>query len=100
MRTTSLGILPGLVSLLAVASTAGGSPDLDAIVDSGEVFVERQLAKFPLPGDYPAGFETARLIQTYDLPPPEFTGSDHPLSHRADVYDSSLALIDFVGCRP
>jgi hypothetical protein len=89
----------GPLVVLIVASTAppvGSAADPTALFASAEAFLDRQLDKFSLPGDYPAGFESARLIQTYDVPPPLFMGSDHPLAHRADVYDSSLALIVFV----
>ncbi len=62
---------------------------------SAQAFLDRQLDKFAHPGDYPAGFASARLVQTYDVPPPQFMGADHPLAHRADVYDSALAAILF-----
>ncbi len=88
----------GLLALLGalIAAPLRAAADPVAIVTSAEAFLDRQLDKFALPSDYPAGFESARLIQTYDLPPPQFTGSDDPLAHRADVYDSALALITFI----
>lgn len=85
------GVLALAVAMVAIPGQAAAD-----LITSSDAFLDRQLDKFSLPGDYPAGFENARLIQTYDLPPPEFMGSDHPLAHRADVYDSALALISFV----
>ena len=92
LRGAGLTLLLGCIVLAPARSDA----DFTTIITSSQAFAERQLDKFALPGDYPAGFESARLIQTYDLPPPEFMGSDHPLAHRADIYDSALALIAFV----
>jgi hypothetical protein len=94
-RSSSRAVLARSAALvLALIPIAGGATA--DLITSGEAFLDRQLDKFALPGDYPVSFETARLIQTYDVPPPQFMGTDHPLAHRADVYDSALALIAFI----
>lgn len=71
-----------------------GALDADTLPlpDSVVAFLDRQLDKFPVPGDYPEGFAGARLIQTFDLIAPGQPGAS-VLSHRADVYDSALAAI-------
>ena len=85
-----------LVPLPARHAAAQVNADLDAVLTSVDSFLVRQLAKFPVPNDYPSGFEGAQLIQTYDLLPPVlFDDSESPLRHRSDVYDSSLAAIYF-----
>ncbi len=95
-RAAPLLALSGVALIASVAPIAAPAGADFALATSAEAFVERQLAKFALPGDYPPGYESARLVQTYDVPPPEFQGADHPLAHRADVYDSSLALLVLV----
>lgn len=68
--------------------------DIDAILVSVDSSLERQMDRFPPPGDYPEGYEEAQLIQTYD-----FVTSGLqcvPPYWRADVYDTALAAIYFI----
>ncbi len=69
--------------------------DSEVILSSIDSFLERQLDRFlPLPSDYPLEFQSAQLVQTYDVEEsdPEF-GS---IYHRADTYDSALAAFYFL----
>jgi hypothetical protein len=65
----------------------------DDAINSVDLFLTRQMDRFSSPGDYPSGFASAQLIQTYDVEKSDPTYNI--LYHRADVYDSALAAIYF-----
>ncbi len=82
-------LLTLIVTSSAAALTTG---EYDAALAGVDAFLDRQMDRFaPVPGDYPAQFSDAQLIQSYDVPVSD--PSFFPLYHRADIYDTSLAAI-------
>ncbi len=76
----------------ALALTAA---EYDTALASIDAFLDRQMDRFaPVPGDYPAAYADAQLIQSYDVlvTDPGFI----ELYHRADVYDTALASIYYM----
>ncbi|MEM7682840.1 MAG: hypothetical protein AAF288_12855 [Planctomycetota bacterium] len=80
-----------LACLTSLAGSAEAQVDYPAALGGIDGQLARQMDKFAHPGDYPAGFETARLLQSYDVPigDPSYAAQ----YHRADIYDTSVAAI-------
>ena len=54
-------------ALSADAAPGQGSVDIEPVLQSLDIFLDRQLDRFlPLPEDYPKAYQDAQLIQTYD----------------------------------